>query len=160
MELHDFFKIFHFGLSLVSKAIASWNKIQKLENQSKFELALTESLRLLNSVRSSPQLYIHASSLAYQSGNETAFYDILNQALFPKNLELLELRGKFFFCDGDIKIAIRHFKTCRTVSSTQNCTILYKSADLYEKYIENVKKYCDNKEKKDGIFARPFFEKA
>lgn len=119
---------------LISACQAYVADAETYENSEQFTKAIEEYEKVLKTAISAVKIMIKAAKCALKAGDVDKFSTLSHQAMqiAPKDPELLEMRGKFFLCDGNTDMAARHFKICRTVASDDtSCTILFKASNNF-----------------------------
>lgn len=121
----------NFLISQITDLQKSEEKAIHLEKEEKWEQAIEIYNLILKTAISGVKYLVNAANCALKLGDSDRFLELSHQAMqiSPKNAKLLELRGKFFLCDGDFVMAANHFKLCRNVASdSTTCTLLTKAA--------------------------------
>lgn len=134
------------------------SQARKQEENERWSGAIDTYNQLLKIAISGVDFLIDASRCALKLGDRDKFIDLSHKAIqiSPKSPSLLEMRGKFFLCDSEVDMAIKHFKLCRQYASdTSSCTILLKAATSFN---DNYKKALNSTSKKDFPTAKPFIE--
>ncbi|OHT05793.1 DnaJ domain containing protein [Tritrichomonas foetus] len=139
----------------ISETKANLDQAQIYEKNEKWEDAIETYEKLLKVAISSVSYLVSACQCALKLGDKDKFMELSHKAMqiSPKDPSLLELRGKFFLCDGDTDMAAKHFKICRQYASdASSCTILLKAATNFQ---EQHKKALNHTNKKDYQAAAP-----
>ena len=110
---------------IVKNCKAIYEKIQSLkeENDSHLNAEIMAYYRdLINTSEYSVDLMVEAASFAFDHDMYDDFQEVSSEAvrIDSANLKLLEIRGKFFFCENDFDFAKRHLLSCAKRSSGGN----------------------------------------
>lgn len=122
-------------LDLVSYSRNHFKTAQNHETRKDYAKAVASYERSLKTAVSAVKIMIAAAKCALLNSDIDKFGELTYNAMqvSPRDPELLELRGKFFLCDGDTELASRHFKVCMGVASdSSTCTILFRAANGFE----------------------------
>ncbi|KAK8853843.1 hypothetical protein M9Y10_016386 [Tritrichomonas musculus] len=142
----------------ISECTTLLQQAQQQEANERWTSAIGTYEQLVKIAISGVNLLISASKCALKLGDRDKFIDLSHKAIqiSPKSPSLLEMRGKFFFCDAEFDMAIKHFKICRQYASdSSSCTILLKAASSFN---DHYKKALNSTSKKDYQTAKPFIE--
>lgn len=142
----------------INECLTLLKQAQQQEQNERWSNAIETYEQLVKVAISGVDFLIAASRCALKLGDRDKFTDISHKAIqiAPKSAPLLEMRGKFFFCDSETDMAIRHFKLCRQYASdSSSCTILLKAASTFN---DNYKKALNSTSKKDFLTAKPYIE--
>lgn len=111
---------------------------KKQEENGKLSNAIETYEQVIKVAISGVEYLISACKCALKLGDRDKFTDLSHKAiqLAPKSSQVLEMRGRFFLCDAELDMAIRHFKLCRQYASgSSNCTIFLRASTTYnDKY--------------------------
>jgi tetratricopeptide (TPR) repeat protein len=122
---------------------------EALEARRLYADAIRVYAQVLKSCTSGIAFITRSAACALRLGALDNFSQIshLGMQIAPRHPELLELRAEFFLCLGESEMAIRHLKTCRSVSSApNNCTVLLRMANSF---VANEKKTRDKLKKQE-----------
>ena len=132
---------------------------EKQKQSEKWEDAISTYKSIVKTAISAVKFFVEACQCALKMNDKDNFLELSNLAMqiSSKDPKLLEMRGKFFMCDGDLDLASKHFKACMSVASdSSSCTILLKASTNFQ---DLRKKIINSTNKKDYETAKPLVNK-
>ena len=122
-------------LDRVAYARNYFETAKKHEKEKEYAKAVASYERALKTAVSAVKIMIAAAKCALLNNDVDKFGELTYNAVqvAPRDPELLEVRGRFFLCDGDLELAIRHFKVCMSVASdSSTCTVLFRASNGFD----------------------------